>query len=143
MTERKVMSFDTMKIDELRQVADSFGVDLEGAKNKAEVVAILAEEGVSYEMYKKFSDAEKEDIEEEVFEEEEIVEVKKTKAKKSSEPTILVKMERKNFTYETYGYTFTYDHPFVAIPENVAQDIFDTEEGFRPATPREVQEYYS
>lgn len=136
------MSFDTLKIDDLRQVADSFGVDLDGAKNKAEIIAILAEEGVSYEMYKKFAEAEKEDIEE-VFEEEEVVEVKKTKPKKSSEPTVLVKMERKNFTYETFGYTFTYDHPFVAIPENVAQDIFDHEEGFRPATPREVQEYYS
>lgn len=136
------MSFDTLKIDELRQVADSFGVDLEDAKTKAEIVAVLAEEGVTFDMFKKFQDAEKEEIEDD-FKEETVVPDIKSKKKKSAEATILVKMERKNFTYETHGYTFTYDHPFVAVSEKIAQEIFDNEEGFRPATPREVQEYYS
>lgn len=135
------MSFDTFKIDELRQVADSFGVDLEDAKTKTEIVAALVEEGVTFDMFKKFQDAEKEDIEDE-FDEEPVVKAP-SKKKKSNEPTILVKMERKNFTYETNGFTFTYEHPFVAVPEKTAQEIFDNEEGFRPATPREVQEYYS
>lgn len=135
------MSFDTLKIDELRQVADSFGVDLEDAKTKVEIIAALAEEGVTFDMFKSFQDAEKEDIEDS-FEDEKPAPTP-SKKKKSSEPTILVKMERKNFTYETNGYTFTYDHPFVAVPEEAAQRIFDTQEGFRPATPREVQEYYS
>ena len=137
------MSFDTLKIDELRQVAESFGVDLEDAKTKAEIVAALAEEGVTYDMFKNFQDAEKEDIEEEEDFEEEQPKPAPAKKKKGGEATILVKMERKNFTYETHGYMFTYDHPFVAVPEKTAQDIFDTQEGFRPATPREVQEYYS
>ena len=52
-------------------------------------------------------------------------------------------MERKNPSFETHGYLFTQSHPFVAVPEKTAQDIFDTEDGFRMATPREVQEYYS
>jgi hypothetical protein len=52
-------------------------------------------------------------------------------------------MERKNPSYETYGYVFTQTHPYVAVPENTAMDIFDSEDGFRMATPREVQEYYS
>lgn len=134
------MSFDQLKLDELRQIAESFGVDLEGAKTKIEIVAALTEEGVTFDMFKNFQEAEREDVEDEL--EEEPVPTPK-KQKRSNEPTILVKMERKNFTYETYGYTFTFDHPFVAIPEKIAQDIFDTQDGFRPATPREVQEYYS
>lgn len=136
------MSFDQLKINELREVAESFGVDLEDAKTKSEIVAALAEEGVTYEMFKNFQEAEREDIEDE-FEDEEPAPAPIKKPKRGSEPTILVKMERKNFTYETHGYTFTFDHPFVAVPENTAQEIFDTQEGFRPATPREVQEYYS
>lgn len=131
------MSFDTLKVEELKAIADSFGVDLEGVKTKAEIVAALAEEGVSYDTYKNFAEAEKEETEEPPA-----VKNKKAAAK-SSESTVLVKMERKNPTYETYGYTFTATHPFVAIPESIAQDIFDFESGFRMATPREVQEYYS
>jgi hypothetical protein len=41
------------------------------------------------------------------------------------------------------GVTFTKEHPFVAVSEDIAQEIFDKEEGFRLASPREVQEYYS
>lgn len=136
------MSFDTLKIDELRQIAESFGADVEDAKTKAEVIAALTEEGITYDMFKSFQDAEHEDVEDQ-DETEAPVRPSGKKPKKSNEPTILVKMERKNYTYETHGYTFTYDHPFVAVPEKTAQDIFDTQAGFRPATPREVQEYYS
>ena len=134
------MSFETLKVDELRKIADSFGVDLEDAKNKAEIIAALVEEGVSFDMYENFSTAEKEPVEE-VVEDEEAP--RRQPKNKSKEPTVLVKMERLNPSYETYGYIFTQSHPFVAVPEKLAQDIFDTESGFRMATPREVQEYYS
>ena len=59
------------------------------------------------------------------------------------ENTVLVRMNRENFRYDINGYTFTKEHPFVAMPEDDAQKIFDKEEGFRLATPKEVQEYYS
>lgn len=134
------MSFDTMKVADLRGVAETFGVDLEDAKNKNEILAILAEEGVEYDMYEKFLNAEKEETEEP---EEEEVEVPKTKAKKSDKNTVLIKMERKNPSYQTYGYVFSQEHPFVAVSEKDAQEIFDNESGFRMATPREVQEFYS
>jgi hypothetical protein len=55
---------------------------------------------------------------------------------------VLVKMERKNFSYETMGFTCTKEHPYVAMDEATAQEIFDKEEGFRLATPKEVQEFY-
>lgn len=132
------MSFDAMKVSELKEIAESFAVDLEDAKNKSEILAVLAEEGITYEMYKQFVDAEKEELEEE----EEVKPVVKEKPKKAGD-TVLVKMERNNFTYQTFGYTFTSEHPYVAIPEKDAQLIFDNEDGFRMATPREVQEFYS
>jgi parvulin-like peptidyl-prolyl isomerase len=133
------MSFDAMKVAELKEIAESFAVDLEDAKNKSEILAVLAEEGITYDMYKQFADSEKEELEPE---EEEVKPVVKEKPKKAGD-TVLVKMDRHNFTYQTFGYTFTAEHPYVAIPEKDAQLIFDNEEGFRMATPREVQEFYS
>ena len=41
------------------------------------------------------------------------------------------------------GFTFTKEHPFIAMSNEAAQAIFDKEEGFRLATPKEVQEYYN
>lgn len=133
------MSFDTMKVAELKQVAETFGVDVEDSTTKAEVLAALTEEGVTFEMYNSFLGAEKEEVEE--VEEPEPVAKKAPKAKAKN--TVLVKMERKNPSYQTYGYVFTGDHPYVAIPEDIAQDIFDNESGFRMATPREIQDFYS
>jgi hypothetical protein len=52
-------------------------------------------------------------------------------------------MTRANFRYDIMGYTFTKEHPFVAMHKEDAQEIFDKEEGFRLATPKEVQEYYN
>jgi hypothetical protein len=52
-------------------------------------------------------------------------------------------MTRPNFRYDIMGQTFTKEHPFVAMSSDKAQAIFDKEEGFRPATPKEAQDFYS
>jgi hypothetical protein len=52
-------------------------------------------------------------------------------------------MTRENFRYDILGFTFTKQHPFIAMHKDKAQAIFDKEEGFRPATPKEVQDFYS
>ena len=132
------MSFSELKVTELKKVADSFGVDLEGSKNKQEIIAILEEEGITYQMYKKFDDADKQEPQISEFE-------KVQREKKIMKPTetVLVKMERMNHSYQTNGYTFTQDHPYVAMTEKEAQGIFDSQPGFRLATPREAQEYYA
>lgn len=130
------MSFDTMKLPELKKVAEDFGVDITGAKTKAEVIAALAEEGVNFDLLDKFTNVEKEDLPEApMFD-------KLSKVDMGSD-TALVKMERLNRSYETFGFTFSQDHPFVPMPMHLAQEIFDNEEGFRLATPREVNEFYS
>jgi len=131
------MSFTELKIGELRKVAEIFGVDVASVKSKQEISALLEEEGVTYQMYNKFVNSEKEEIE--------IPEIEKKKREKplKTENAILVKMERLNFSYQAMGYTFTQEHPFVAVSEKDAQNIFDNHSGFRIATPREAQQFYN
>lgn len=136
------MSFESLKIKELRDIADSFGVDLDNAKSKNSIIEILEEEGVTYDLYEKFSQVDKDDPSDMI--EADYVAGDALKALDGdSQNTVLVKMERQNGLYQTAGFTFTRDHPFVAMTEYQAQFIFDTESGFRMATPKEIQEYYS
>jgi hypothetical protein len=132
------MSFDTLKVKDLKTLAADFAVDVDGLKNKADVIAALAEEGVTWSVYqgtlKNIEDA-KEDADE--------ILPRLDPNQKLDEDMILVKMDRPNSRYDALGFTFTKDHPFVAMKPDIAQQIFDKEEGFRLATPREVQEYYN
>ena len=129
------MSFDTLKVAELKIVAEDFAVDTEGLKNKKDIIAALSEEGVSWSVYQKT----KQDIEDNM---EEIEVLPRLDPKKVDADSILVRMTRENYRYDIHGHTFTKEHPFVAMPEEDAQKIFDTEEGFRLATPKEVQDFY-
>ena len=130
------MSFDTLKVAELKTIAEDFAVDTEGLKNKKDIIAALAEEGVTYSVYAKTLQTLEEAAEE-------IEVLPKFDPKAQPEDTVLVRMTRANFRYDIHGYTFTNDHPFVAMSEEDAQKIFDTEEGFRLATPKEVQDFYN
>ena len=130
------MSFQEMNINELRDVAREFDVDIENVKSKAAIISALSADGVTYEMYNTISLAEKVELESE----------QPAPAQNVVKPgveTMLVRMDRKNVTYETRGVTFTREHPYALVDLATAQDIFDNEEGFRPATPRELQEFYS
>ena len=133
------MSFKDLKLADLKTVADSFGVDYQSKVTKNDLVLLLEEEGISYQMYEQFANVEKEDIKPEVGQ--------PARLNLTKEDSILVKMDRENFSYQVGtdqgAITFTKEHPFVALPESVAQQIFDLHAGFRPATPREVQEFYS
>jgi hypothetical protein len=130
------MSFDTLKVAELKVIATDFAVDSEGLKNKKDIIAALAEEGVTWSVYQSTVEAIERDTEE-------IEILPKFDPKAQPEDTLLVRMTRDNHRYDIHGYTFTKDHPFVAMSEDDAQKIFDTEEGFRLATPKEVQDFYN
>ena len=131
------MSFETLKVAELKKIAEDFAVDADGLKNKADIIAALAEEGVTWSVYN--STIKK--IEEEAEETE--VAPRFDKNQKLTEDMVLVRMTRPNFRYDIMGQTFTKEHPFVAMSSDKAQAIFDKEEGFRPATPKEAQDFYS
>jgi len=131
------MSFETLKIADLKKIAEDFAVEVDGLKNKADIIAALAEEGVTWSVYNKtIENMEEEDMSTEVL-------PKFDPRAEQPENTVLVRMTRHNFRYDTMGFTFTKEHPFVAMSNDEAQEIFDKEEGFRLATPREVQEYYN
>ncbi len=133
------MSFETLKVSELKKIAEDFGVEVDGIKNKADIIAALSEEGVTWSVYQKTTKAledEAEDVSEEVL-------PKFDPKKDQPEDNVLVRMDRANFRYDILGHTFTKEHPFVAMNKDQAQAIFDKEEGFRLATPKEVQEFYN
>lgn len=130
------MSFDTLKVSDLKSIAEEFGVEADSLKNKKDIIAALTEEGVTWAVYEKTL----KDIEDNT---EEIEVLPKIDPKKIASDEILVRMTRDNFRYDIMGYTFTKEHPFVAMSSESAQSIFDKEAGFRLATPKEVQDYYS
>lgn len=160
------MSFEKIKDEEvLYEAAAMFAVDLDSAKNSKGklnptlVAAAFAEEGVTFDMYtalKAQHEEKKAELEaerlaalaaEEALQDDEDLEpvedavlVPKRRAKREAE--ILVKMDRQNPHFETHGKVFTLQHPFVVMTPDEAQEIFDSEWGFRQATPREAQEYY-
>ena len=131
------MSFDTLKVAELKQIAEDFAVDIEGISGKKDIIAALSEEGVTWAIYKKAKGIEEE--------EKEMNETLPKAAPKvvNKEDMVLVKMTRPNYSYEIMAHTFTKEHPFVAMDKDTAQAIFDKEEGFVLATPTEVQEFYN
>ena len=133
------MSFETLKISEIKKIAEDFAVETEGLKNKADIIAALAEEGVTWSVYSKTIKK----IEEELENMDTEVLPKFDPKAEQPENTVLVRMTRDNFRYDIMGVTFTKEHPFVAMSRDDAQEIFDKEEGFRLATPKEVQEYYN
>jgi hypothetical protein len=131
------MSFETLKVSELKTIAEDFGVEIDGLKNKTDIIAALSEEGVTWAVYQKtvkdIEEADDMSVE---------VPVRLDPKKELAEDTVLVKMERDNFRYDIQGHTFTKEHPYVAMNKEQAQNIFDKEEGFRLATPKEVQDFY-
>ena len=134
------MSFETLKVAELRKIAEDFAVDTDGIKSKADIVAALAEEGVTWSVYQK-TIKDLEEAAEEFADTEEIL--PRFNPDAQPENKVLVRMTRENYRYDVIGFTFTKEHPFIAMTEENAQEIFDKEEGFRLATPKEVQEYYN
>jgi hypothetical protein len=131
------MSFETLKLSEIKKIAEDFGVDIQALKSKNDIIASLAEEGVTWSIYQKTI----KDIEDAA---EEIEVLPRLNAKKNQDKdSVLVRMERANHRYDTMGFTFTSTHPFVAMSEDQAQEIFNREEGFRLATPKEVQDFYN
>lgn len=146
------MSFSTLKVEDLKKVADFFVVDVEAADpekgpTKKELLAALAsgDDPVTWDQYKDIylkavetGNAEPEETEEE---DEPVVEKKVDKYADSDK--VLIKYERKNPSYEILGYTFTTRHPYATVPAEVAEHLVRKVEGFRLALPSELTDYYN
>ena len=47
------MSFETLKISELKTIAEDFGVEIDGIKSKKDIITALEEDGVTWSVYQK------------------------------------------------------------------------------------------
>lgn len=134
------MSFKNMKREELFAVADAFGTEVDGEATKAEIEAALVEDGITWETYKKFSEAE---ADEEVTAADAADEEESAESNDDSAEEVLLKMVRNNAHYEVRGYKFTRTHPYAIVKEDDADYLIDEIGGFRIATPREAKEFYN
>lgn len=135
-------TLNDLDLKALKVAAEYFGVDLEGVRGKLNVIQALEDNGVDITMYNQWQarlQAEKPA--------EEVHDAGSFEAGKP-EPVdpgkqVVLKMERQNLAYDTFGVTFTREHPFAIVSEDTAQQILDNEEGFRIALQRELEDYYS
>lgn len=132
------MSFNNMKVEELRELADAYAVDINKTDNRAVILKKLDENGITWEYHRSKVDASKapgvERIEPKASFDE--------PAEEDTEAKILLKMTRKNGTFEVRGAVFTQKNPYAIVKESDADFIIQTYEGFSVATPREVREFY-
>lgn len=128
--------------DELEAYADEFGVELKSSYNKHAVALAFAQDGVTVELIKGLAQP-TEDEEEPVVEAVAPVVEAPVVEEDNDEDLVLIKMVRKNFSYEVRGYKFTREHPFALVNEDDADYLIETEGGFAMATPKEARAYYS
>lgn len=136
------LSFEKMKKPELLEVAEEFGVEVDKGMTVPFIISEIRDMGVTEAMWLA-SQGEVEDEEVPEEEPEELAKPTLPKARGRQEATVLIKMERENPTYETHGYRFTREHPYCVVRASDVDELIMNEYGFRQATPRELQEYYS
>lgn len=124
------MSLTSLNKEELSRLAAKADVEFDGDETKNQMIAKLKENNVGYEFYKK------------AFLEEDAPEEQETAALFGNSD-VLIKMERKNPSFQAYGVTFTREHPYAIVNEATAQNIIDDFEGFRLASPAEAKAFYS
>lgn len=131
--------FNKLSVAKLKEVAEAFGVELDNMPKKISIIEALVEEGITYSDYERFANAERVEPEDT-----DIFDVPSSQVPVvQSDKAVLVKMERANPYFQVNGHTFTSVNPFLALTEEEAQEIFDSEEGFRLATPAELKSFYS
>ena len=138
------MSFEKLtKKELLRTAEEDFAVDVDKSWKKAQVIEALDESGVDFAMYLEANPEKAEEYSEvpaNIVQEPLVAPQQPTD---EDEPKILIKMLRSNPLFEIRGYRWTQKHPYVAVSVKDAEHILIKEEGFRQATPGELQEYYA
>lgn len=133
------MSFEKMKVDELRAIADDFAVDIDPKDNKNVVISKMVENGVTWDYYQKSIGAEPEENPAPIV----APTPKFDNAPEPDEEKVLLRMTRENGTFEVRGAKFTRTNPYAIVREQDADYILEKYEGFRIASPKEVREFYS
>lgn len=146
---------DKLKTDLLNDVAGWFGVEgLPEADNNADRVALLLADGVTDDLYQEERKLRNLDEKHQPIVEDDEDEAPSRSAQEDpddddepvkEESVILIKMERKNHSFEHKGaklYRFTKDHPYQLVNADDEQALINMG-GFRTATQNEVKDFYA
>jgi len=141
------MAFEDLTQKELVAVAEMFGTDIKPNASKVTIIKELSLDGVTFEAYQ--------DLVKAVADEEpDLAELDETPLDVVLVPVVptpvvapepeyqVIKMTRNNLTYEISGYKFTKENPFALVKEADADYLTEHIEGFRPATGKEIREFY-
>jgi hypothetical protein len=126
---------------ELIAAGDMFGSNTNPAMNKADLVKELESDGVTYEDYIALVNAASDAEDPAVLPQLDDAPLE-NKVEAPADSDFLLKMTRKNFTYQVRGYQFTKQHPFALVSEDDADYLIEEVGGFRPATPKELAQFY-
>lgn len=149
------MSLDKLKKFQFIDAAEWFGVSgVEDAKNNEDRLTLLVTDGVTWDLYEEERNLRKLDKNHEpIVEDDEEDEptkageapVEDESAPAQEENSILIKMERKNFSFEHKGarlYRFTKKDPYQLVNPEDEQALINMG-GFRTATQNEVKDFYN
>lgn len=136
--------FSSLTIPELRGVAEQFAVDIpDKVKSKPAIIKAIEDDGVTYQMYKSMlvpAAEEEPDLAE--TNESELDDGPYERQLDDEDPTTVIKMTRKNNSYEVRGYRFTRQHPYAVVSDDDAEYLIEFGGGFRPASKKEILEFY-
>jgi len=127
------LTFEDLDRGALFEMCDKYGVDYKRNMSKDTLINELKENGIRDTDIERVDPIAVGDPAEESLEDE----------APGAEEEVLVKMTRKNARLEVDGYKFLRDHPFQIVPVSVADHLIENVGGFRVASPREAEEYYS
>lgn len=130
------MSFARLakKPEVLKEIADYFGTEVDAAAKAPVIIKQLESDGVTWEMAMDSGVAGLAEVDAQLRKEEE--------ERRANAPKQLVRMTRENARFDVRGVTFTRENPFAIVNNEDAEFIYSHLEGFRPATPKEAQEFY-
>jgi len=140
------MSFQKLdKKELLRTAEDDFAVEVDRSWPKTKIIDALNTSGVSFVMYLE-QNPDQAVLLSEVpvnVQSAPVVVVAAPPVVVEEEQKILIKMLRENPLYQIGKYRWTKTHPYVLVGVKDAEHVLINEEGFRQATPGELQEYYA
>ncbi len=138
------MSLSQMKISDLRNLAEQFGVDLTPKMTKEEILVEFEESGITWNYIKKLEEVKDQNQ----IDEEDSPQISNKKAILEADghysSSQLLKLTGKNSSIEVLGYKFSQTHPFNLMDSKNAQEIIDFfPDKFRLASPREAEDFYA
>lgn len=137
-----IKDLEELTREQLKSVADQFGSTVHLNMNKPTMLKILREDGINAQLYNTVMSEVESEKQDELSELEPDVKTETVTESYDEEELMLIKMVRPNHSYEVRGYRFTKHHPYVAVKEDDADYLVETVGGFRPASPRELRDFY-